>query len=171
MQKGNQYQHQLSFCQARSGWRDTPPFMALCKYIFYNNLAKCFLGILAADRVLKEVNELVTVSGQWATSNPWSTANPRSKEHRPCQEAMDGMMWAQCTTDGPSASTILCPTGGMWFLDITLILNRIQILNERLQSIQLSPLKSDNLGYRWWLCSPSHKGGRKQAHLFHRGVS
>lgn len=48
--------------------------MAFSKYVFYNNLAKCtkfFLGIFAADdRVLKEKKKLVTLLGQWATSNP-----------------------------------------------------------------------------------------------------
>lgn len=41
-------------------------FLAICKYIFYNNLAKhrkSFLGIFAADRVLKEKTKLVTLSG------------------------------------------------------------------------------------------------------------
>lgn len=39
--------------------------------------------------MLKEVNKLVTVSGQWATSNPRSSVKPGYKEQRPSQEAMD----------------------------------------------------------------------------------
>lgn len=153
MQKENQYQHQLAFCQARLGWRDTRPFLALWKYIFYSNLAKCpkyFLGILAADRVLKEVNKLVTVSGQWATSKPWRAAKPRCREQRPSQEAMDvgkrcdvGSVFSWWTTL-TIHYTLASRENGSWLLNCK-ILRRIQILNERLQSIQLSPLKSDSL--------------------------
>lgn len=83
----------ISWASVKQGWGGGTHdlFWPSANNVFYNNLAKCpkcFLGILAADSVLKEVNKLVTVSGQWATSNPWSAAKHRCKEHRPSQEAM-----------------------------------------------------------------------------------